>query len=297
MQKKNGISLGIIILIFILGVAVLLYPVISSIWSRNHQLTVVREYTEAVESADHTEIDRELEEAETYNRSLLENGVVLSDPFDPFAPSFPDGNYLEMLDLNEAMAYVEIPAISVNLPIYHGTDLETLSKGVGHLEGTSLPIGGIGTHCVLSAHSGLPTAELFTNLNKLVIGDVFYIHVYDVTLAYKVNSIEVVEPSDITLLMIEEDHDYVTLITCTPYAVNTHRLLVRGERIEYDPDKDKDDTAPQETTEDVKKKMSAVEITQNAALSIGIVLIGVMISLIIKPKVESGRKKHEKKKK
>ncbi|MDD5953410.1 MAG: class C sortase [Oscillospiraceae bacterium] len=153
------------------------------------------------------------------------------DP-DAFPPT--DGEYLDMLSWDEIMAYIRIPAIQVELPIYHGTDAKTLEKGVGHLENTSIPVGGLGSHAVLSAHCGLPTAVLFTNLEKLIVGDVFYIDVLNMTLAYEVYDIEVVEPTDSSSLYPKAGEDLVTLVTCTPYGVNSHRLLVHAKRIELD---------------------------------------------------------------
>ena len=287
MGKKNGWLIAVLLLVFLIGAAVLLYPMVAGMWAKRHQLVVVESYDAAVSQYGRTEIEAEREAAHRYNRSLLENSVVLSDPFDPNAPDFPEGDYDELLDLTDAMACIEIPKINVNLPVYHGTDSETLSMGVGHLEGTSLPVGGSGTHACLSAHSGLPTAELFTNLTKLETGDLFYIHVLDETLAYRVDSIRVVEPTDISLLTIEENRDYVTLITCTPYAVNTHRLLVRGTRTEYTPEE-----AAQAAQAAKAAGRSTVEIVQMVSIAAGVVLFVVMVVLLCKPKRKRG--KHEK---
>ena len=279
MRKKNGLLIAAVLLIYFIGAAVLLYPMVASMWAKKHQLVIVEDYTAAVKETDRSEIEAELAAARKYNASLLENSVMLSDPFDPEAPEFPDGEYDELLDLSDVMAYIEIPRIQVNLPVYHGTEKETLEKGVGHLEGTSLPVGGIGTHACLSAHTGLPTAELFTNLTKLKTGDQFFIHVLDQTLAYQVDNISVVDPTDISLLTIGEDTDYITLITCTPYAVNTHRLLVRGTRIEYS------ENAVQEPVQQIViTELSTIEKVQLGAMGLGVILFAVLIVLLLKPK-------------
>lgn len=284
MRKKNGLLIVAVLLVYFIGAAVLLYPMVASMLAKKHQLVVVDNYISVIEHTDRSEIEAEFAAVEKYNASLLENSVMLSDPFDPDAPEFPDGEYNELLDFSDVMAYIKIPRIKVNLPVYHGSERETLEKGVGHLEGTSLPVGGNGTHACLSAHSGLPTAELFTNLTKLEIGDMFYIHVLDKTLAYQVDNISVVEPTDISLLTIEEGTDYITLITCTPYAVNTHRLLVRGTRVDYT------EEAEQESIQKVvRTKLSTVEKVQLGAIGLGVVLFAVLIVLLLKPKKQRGK--------
>ena len=288
MRMKKLLFPLLILLIFAAGALITLYPIIADKWAQEHQLSVVQQYNEVVQQVDRTEIENELALVDKYNRSLWENKVKLSDPFDPNAPDFPDGNYYELLNLTDTMAYIEIPKISVNLPIYHGTKPETLEKGVGHLEGTSLPAGGEGTHACLSAHSGLPTAKLFTDLSKLTEGDKFFIHVLDLTLAYEVDQITVVEPTDIKLLGIEDGQDYVTLITCTPYAVNTHRLLVRGTRIEYT------EETHQEAVEAVAEtELSTIEIVQRIAIAAGFLLFLILVIVLLKPKKYKG--KHTKK--
>ncbi len=284
MRKKNGLLIVAVLLVYFIGAAVLLYPMVASMLAKKHQLVVVDNYISVIEDTDRSEIEAEFAAVEKYNASLLENSVMLSDPFDPDAPEFPDGEYNKLLDFSDVMAYIKIPRIKVNLPVYHGSERETLEKGVGHLEGTSLPVGGNGTHACLSAHSGLPTAELFTNLTKLEIGDMFYIHVLDKTLAYQVDNISVVEPTDISLLTIEEGTDYITLITCTPYAVNTHRLLVRGTRVDYT------EEAEQESIQKVvRTKLSTVEKVQLGAIALGVVLFAVLIVLLLKPKKQRGK--------
>lgn len=193
-------------------------------------------YGEKIEQYSADALESELVEAQNYNASLYSNPVILTEPFDPDSWPVTDGAYGDMLDLTEEMAFIDIPKINQKLPIYHGTTDAVLDKGVGHLENTSLPVGGSSTHSVLSAHCGLPKAELFTHLDKMEKGDIFTISVLDQTLAYKVYSIEVVEPKQVDSLYIEEGKDLVTLVTCTPYVVNSHRLLVHAERCELPED-------------------------------------------------------------
>jgi len=258
-------------------------------WAKHYQLGVIDSYNETVSSMDDDAIDAQLAKAEAYNKSLLTSKVTLSDPFDTDTATEKEDNatYESMLNMTDAMAYIEIPSINVYLPIYHGTDEETLSKGVGHLEGTSLPIGGVGTHCVLSAHSGLPTAELFTNLEKLEIGDDFYIHVLNEVLTYQVDQIKVVLPSDTSLLQIDPDEDYVTLVTCTPYAVNTHRLLVRGTRI-YPTDKSQQTISNQSY---VSVQLTHVEIVQYLAFFLATILFLLITVFFIRSRMKDRKSK------
>lgn len=198
---------------------------------------ILTEYNEEMEKLSDAEIEDAKEKAKQYNDSLS-NTVVISDPFDPDAADDMSADYISALNLekNGIMAYIEIPRIDVYEPVYHGTSEEVLAKGVGHLEGTSLPIGGESTHTVLSGHTGLPEAEIFTKLESVKEGDIFLIHVLNETLAYKVDQIKVVEPSETDDLKIVPGYDYATLVTCTPYGINSHRLLVRGIRTEYTQD-------------------------------------------------------------
>jgi len=236
---KNNLPIFIVIISFLLGAFFFLYPSISNWYYERKQMTLIDKYDKQTQKMSEEELNDEFQKAQKYNKSLLENRVILTDPFDPKAYINKTQSYENTLALNEEMGYVEIPKINVYAPIYHGTSDETLTKGIGHLPNTSLPVGGKGTHCVISGHSGLLAADMFTHLNKLKINDVFYLHVLNKTLAYQVDSISVVEPEDISKLTIDENGDYVTLVTCTPYGVNTHRLLVRGTRIPYKKSKTK----------------------------------------------------------
>lgn len=241
-MKKSVVRI-ILIVGFCVGLIISLYPLISNIYSRKNQIQIINDYTEDIKDIDSKKISEELSLANAYNHQL-NRAIVLTDPFDPNAIDMADDVYYDILNYTDdgVMAYINIPKIDVNLPIYHGTDNEHMLKGVGHLVGTSFPVGGIDTHAVLSAHSGLSTAELFTNLADLKEGDLFYIHVLNDVLAYEVDKINVVKPDETNDLKIAPGKDYVTLVTCTPYGINSHRLLVRGHRVEYDPNLEKQES-------------------------------------------------------
>ena len=223
-MKKRVFILLPLLLLFLLGLGLVAYPMISSHYTERHQSQVHTQYQEVVEKADGEELDTARAEAEAYNE-LLASGAT--------AAELDTLDYDSLLNLagNGIMGYVEIPAIDVLLPICHGVGEDSLERGAGHLPSTSLPIGGKGTHTVISAHSGMATARMFTDLEQLEAGDVFYLHVLAETLSYEVDQILVVKPYQIDALKIDREKDYVTLITCTPYGVNSHRLLVRGHRI------------------------------------------------------------------
>lgn len=227
--------------VFLAGLCILAYPFITSFISNINQAAVVSDYSNKVNDVDAEKRQEMLNQAERYNKSIF-GRVTLTDPFDAANAENQteefDYNKLLSVDDNGTMGYITIPAIDVNLPIYHGTDDTTLQVGVGHLLNTSLPVGGTSTHSVLAGHTGLPNSTLFTNLTDLVEGDTFYIHVLGEVHEYKINKIEVVLPSDTSDLGIVQGKDYITLVTCTPYGINTHRLLVRGERTDYNSDDD-----------------------------------------------------------
>lgn len=226
-MKKN---LSTIILVFILfvGLSLLLYPSISDYWNSLHQSKAISSYAEQVAKLDNDTYDQVWKDAFEYNSALLDNqnGVALSDA--------QKEKYEKQLNVggNGVMGYVEIPSIKVSLPIYHGTDDTILQIAVGHIEWSSLPVGGESSHCVVSGHRGLPSAKLFTDLDKLIEGDIFILRVLDEVLTYEVDSILIVEPEDTKNLYIEPGEDYCTLVTCTPYGINSHRLLVRGHRVD-----------------------------------------------------------------
>lgn len=236
--KKNRFTILVPIIIFVIGAGIFLYPAISNyITSIGHD-QVIHSYAAKVSDATQEQIDAMWNEAIIYNDNLA--GDPLHDPFVAGSGYVIPDNYEEVLNPNGdgVMAYIEIPKIDVYLPIYHGTSEEVLAKGAGHIEATSLPIGGINRHSVISAHRGLPSSLLFTRLDELEKGDIFNIHVLNEIHSYEVDQIEVILPEELSSLSAEPDKDLVTLLTCTPYGVNTHRLLVRGHRVDYVPEKE-----------------------------------------------------------
>ena len=228
-KRKNTIIIICFVLVILLGAGAAAYPLIASINNEHAQSLVQVEYEEKLEQLDTSEIDAALAAAREYNKTI---STVQIEDVDKIKESLPPYEDLLNLANNGTMGYIEIPAINIDLPIYHGTTGAAMEKGAGHMEGTSLPVGGVGTHAVISAHSGMASAKLFTDLDKLKLGDMFFITVCNQKLAYEVDNIAVVEPTDIDLIRIDTQQDYVTLLTCTPYGVNTHRLLVRGHRVE-----------------------------------------------------------------
>ena len=226
-------------LIILTGISLLLYPWISNWLYQSQADSEVNVYHEKVEQMGDAEKEAELKRAEDYNRNLNQAQVTLTDPFIADQQQEAEGlEYDSLLNLSGKgmMGYIEIPTISVNLPVYHGTAASTLETGVGHLEGSSLPVGGEGTHAVLTGHTGLNKAKLFTDLTEVKKGDLFFLHVSGRDMAYEVNEIKIIEPEDISTLLVRPGEDLVTLVTCTPYGVNTHRLCVTGTRTEYTED-------------------------------------------------------------
>lgn len=232
MRQKRTVL--VTILLFAAGISVLMYPLVSEWYNNRNQTTVAKAHKEAVAEIKSAELTALREAAMVYNEGLFGN-VILIDPFDErmAEESLEEYNNLLNVSGDGVMGSVRIPNIDVVLPIYHGTSAAVLEKGAGHLEKTSLPVGGIGTHAVISAHTGHPTATLFTELDKLKEGALFFLEVLDETLAYRVDQIKVVEPSDTSDLPVNREEDFVTLVTCTPYGINSHRLLVRGRRTDY----------------------------------------------------------------
>ena len=234
MKKKAGNL--VICIIFLAGLSLLLYPFVANQWNNYRQKQLISGYEQVVsdkEAAEGIDYDAERKKAEDYNEALLP--CVLPDSFALAESSGVDPVYMNTLNIagDEMMGSVEIPKINIKIPIYHTTEEDVLNKGAGHLEGSSLPVGGANTHAVISAHRGLPSASLFTDLDQMKVGDHFLLHVLDETLCYEVDKISVVKPEDTTALAVEDGQDLVTLLTCTPYGVNTERLLVRGHRVPY----------------------------------------------------------------
>lgn len=242
MKKKAGNL--VICIIFLAGLSLLLYPFVANQWNNYRQKQLISNYEQVVsdkEAAEGIDYDAERKKAEEYNEALLP--CVLPDSFALAESSGVDPVYMNTLNIagDEMMGSVEIPKINIKIPIYHTTEEDVLNKGAGHLEGSSLPVGGANTHAVISAHRGLPSASLFTDLDQMKVGDHFLLHVLDETLCYEVDKISVVKPEDTTALAVEDGQDLVTLLTCTPYGVNTERLLVRGHRVPYVEEKVKEE--------------------------------------------------------
>ncbi len=269
-KNKNDICLLIIAIIsLIFGLVILFYPTVSNYLEEQNQIQVIQKYEEKISSSISEDmIEEELKKAETYNYNL--SGEKIHDPFIYGSGYAMPENYLEILNIKDGvMGYIEIPKISLNLPIYHGTSQEVLEKGVGHIEVTTLPIGGTSRHCVLTGHRGLPSAKLFTELDKLQQGDYFNIHILNKVLSYKIYNIEVIEPTEIEKLQIIPNRDLVTLITCTPYGVNTHRLLVHAERTE-------------DIKEEVKEQININQILSENKVNYAVIgLIFVLIIIVI----------------
>lgn len=274
MKKKS--SKIVIILIFLAGLSLLLYPLVANQWNNHRQKQLISNYESVVadkEAAGNIDYAAEMKKAEAYNDALLPS--ILPDSFAVAeAQTEADSSYENSLNIagDGMMGIVEIPKIDIKLPIYHGTSDEVLQKAAGHLEGSSLPIGGENTHAVISAHRGLPSASLFTDLDQLEIGDHFLIHVLDETLCYEVDQILVVDPEDTSALAVEDGEDLMTLLTCTPYGVNTQRLMVRGHRVLYE----------EQTVADEQTPLSGLSLHTNYLLwvIVGIVVTGVFILIL-----------------
>lgn len=271
MRKK--LPTIILILVFVVGVSLLLYPTLSDYWNSLHQTRAIVEYSEAVADLDENAYDELLAAARDYNRRLYENGThwTLTEE------ELEEYNSLLATSNTGIMGTINIPKISVTLPIYHGTGDSALQKGAGHLEGSSLPVGGESTHAVLSSHRGLVSARLFTDLDQLELKDVFTITVLNETLTYEIDQILIVLPTELDALAVEEGKDYCTLVTCTPYGVNTHRLLVRGHRI------DTEDTTRVVVTGDAIQLESSV-IAPLVAVPILFILLIVLLTATRKRK-------------
>ena len=273
---KKKVTTILIIIIFLAGLSLLLYPFVSNQWNNHRQKQLIGNYESVIsdkEAAGNIDYAAEMKKAEAYNDALLPS--ILPDSFAVAdASTETDSSYEDSLNIagDGMMGIVEIPKIAIKLPIYHGTGDEVLQKAAGHLEGSSLPIGGESTHAVISAHRGLPSASLFTDLDQLEIGDHFLIHVLDETLCYEVDQILVVDPEDTSALAVEDGEDLVTLLTCTPYGVNTQRLMVRGHRVPYE----------EQAVADEQTPLSGLSLHTNYLLwvVVGIVITGVFILIL-----------------
>lgn len=297
-MKNNSEKLLLIISIIfiILGVGIFLYPSISNYLAEKNHVDIIRKYDDLVVKIDEEKLNEEKEKARIYNENL--SGDPVHDPFIIGSGYALPENYKEVLNISNdgVMGYVEIPKISVYLPIYHGTSDDVLEKGVGHIQNTSVPVGGNSTHSVLTGHTGLPNAELFTRLDELVIGDIFYIHVLGDVLTYKVFETKVILPDKIDELQILNGKDYVTLVTCTPYGVNSHRLLVKAERVEYEEySTGKSNTNSEETPSKTENISKHYYLT---GTQIGIVILALilMITVIIIVSMRNKKNKYKIKK-
>lgn len=226
--SKRSIGTLVLVSIFLVGLSLLLYPTVSDWWNSMHQTRAISTYAESVAGLDDAEYDALLAKARAYNESLVGRG----GRYELTEEERQEYESLLSVDGTNVIGSIDIEKIGLTLPIYHGTDPSVLQVGVGHLEGSSLPVGGPSTHAVITGHRGLPSAKLFTDLDQLEVGDTFVISVLDETLTYEVDQIRIVEPTELSGLAIEEGQDLCTLVTCTPYGINTHRLLVRGHRVE-----------------------------------------------------------------
>lgn len=276
---KKVLPVLAVVLIFVLGLGIMLYPTIANYVNARSQTVAIDHYEEAAR-ANAAYYEGLLEQAQAFNREIFENGGLVNLTDEQKAA------YETLLNLNGdgVMGYIEIPRLELKLSIGHGTEEDVLQRMVGHIEGSSLPVGGESTHAVLSAHRGLPTAKLFSDLDLMQVGDRFTIHTLNQTLTYQVDQITVILPEEIEALAIEPGGDYVTLMTCTPYAVNTHRLLVRGVRVE--------EAAPTpEPAQSGKKPPDARRLLQNVVLpALAAALFGTMLVLLMKV-IRGGKRK------
>ncbi|MDO4615212.1 MAG: class C sortase [Lachnospiraceae bacterium] len=282
-KKKSSPFLYVLFVIgFLVGAGILFYPTISELWNQYRDQQLVSEYHEAVGALEEEDYSEVLAEARAYNDQHTTNIIVdaFNEETGDYIMSHPYDQLLDPMG-NGIMGYLEIPKISVNLPIYHGAGMIALENGVGHIEGTSLPIGGAGTHAVLSGHRGLPSAKMLTDLDQIGIGDIFLIRVLNETMAYRVDQILTVLPTETEAMAIEEDRDMVTLVTCTPYGVNSHRLLVRGERTEYIPEEMDADTGIvlRNPLEGSQNRTQTLLVLALAAFIIFVILLNIVLSI------------------
>lgn len=288
-RKISGILFG---LMFLLGFAILIYPTVSNQWNTYRQNQLISSYEELIGKMAEEDFTKEWEKANAFNDTIIHNNIF-GDVFGENGDDIKNTEYWQILNVGNdgVMGYVSIPKINVKLSIYHGTADDVLQTGIGHLNGTKLPIGGESTHSVLAAHRGLPSARLFTDIDQLERGDMFYIHVLDETLAYQVDQIlDMVDKDDNETLQkalqIEEGQDYVTLFTCTPYGVNSHRLLVRGTRVPYNGEEEIESTAAESMLKSIQNYYMIYLIF---GLSVTLLVI-LLMRFLIKP----GKKKHKK---
>ena len=276
-------------LMFLIGFGILVYPTVSNQWNTYRQSKLINSYEEVVKVMEKEDFSEEWALAQSYNDTIKYNALY-SEAFGAGDTDMKNTEYWKVLNLAEdgVMGYLSIPKINIKLAIYHGSEETVLQTGIGHIDGTKLPIGGESTHCVLSGHRGLPSARLFTDLNQLKMGDTFYVKSLNETLAYEVEQISVVEPNDTTKLKPETGKDYLTMITCTPYGVNSHRLLVRGVRIPYTPE------AEEEGSRTIINIINLQAVSWvYVAVAIGAVVLVIVILLVIIFRKEKKKSKEQ----
>lgn len=290
-MKKDTLWRFVRLLVILLGIGILVYPSLSEYLSERNSSRTTASYDDSVSQMEQARLDEMLAQAQEYNRQLAQVSAGQAPQSDEDDNPITPESYWDLLNVDSTgmMGYIEIPKLNTTIPIYHGSSEEVLQVGVGHLQNTSLPVGGESTHAALSGHRGLPTRSLFTDLDKMEIGDRFYIKILNETLCYTVDQILTVLPSDMEALAIEPGQDYVTLITCTPYGINSHRLLVRGVRTPYD---------PQEYQEDEEENASFWQnlpiqyrhLLTGAVVIVGILLLRALVCRILKTRKR--RKQH-----
>ena len=293
MLKKIGKFL-LVFVVLCISLGLILYPFISNYLFENRADGIIDTVEKTADDADENKYKDEIAAAQKYNETLASGHIVLKDPFVEEELDADEKEYNSLLNMTEGgvMGFIKIPCINVSLPIYHGTSAEILELGAGHLQGTSLPIGGESTHSVITGHTGLSSAKLFTDLTELEDGDMFFLHVMGETLAYQVDQIAVILPEEMDKLTIEPGQDYCTLVTCTPYGVNTHRLLVRGHRTEYTEEKE------EEAGTEVKKTQSKwmEEYTKSIIISSSALVVMLIALLVWRHFASKKRRKRRKKK-
>ena len=288
MKRRQILSITAAMIVFLLALGLMLYPIISTRINARYASEIQTSYEAVIEGTDNSELIAAKEAAIRYNESITP-GTSDTDAYSQKALLAASQNYEELLDIagDGIMAYVQIPKISVQLPVYHGTNNDSLDRGIGHLLGSSLPVGGESTHSILTAHSGMASQKMFSDLPQLEVGDVFYLKVLGETLAYQVDQIHTVLPHDTTYLGIEQGEDLCTLVTCTPFGVNTHRLLVRGSRIPYEEAEVIVETTQEEIVESTWEQHYMKGILIGICVVIVLVVVAILVWLV-------GRNRHEK---
>ena len=268
--RSNIILIVVSIIMFLLGSLIFFYPTISNYIANKEFQGAIKTYNKSVKKISEEDLTEELNKAIKYNNEL--NGTEIHDPFEPGSGYIVPDNYEEVLNISGdgIMGYIQIPKISLKLPIYHTSSEKVLEKGIGHLETTALPIGGVGNNPILTGHRGLPQAELFTRLDEVKKGNIIYIHVLNKHLSYEVDSIKVIKPDDVGTLRAIKGRDMITLITCTPYGINTHRLIIQGKRVPYVPIKEENNSS-----------VGTVKLTESMKSRVYGVIVGIIILIIL----------------